>query len=156
MTKEYFNYSIRLLSQKDYSRFKVRTKIIAKFPDASTNDIEDLLDDLVKKKYLREDYYAEARVKGLMHKYYSAEYIQNKLKSEHVEISMNEIYAIFDEHDISEEKQIKKLISKKVGFKEITSESRDKMKAKIFRFLTSKGHCANTCLKLINLELYKP
>ena len=155
MNKEYFNYSIRLLSRKDYSRFKIKEKIISKFPEALFTEVEELLDSLVEKKYLREDCYTEARVKGLMHKNYSPEYIKNKLKSENVEIGLDKVYSIFDEHNFNEEKQIKKLISKKIAFKEITPESREKMKSKIFRFLTSKGHCANTSLRLINLELYK-
>jgi regulatory protein len=134
-----YKYCLRILSKKDYSRAKIRKKLIAKeYEDVA----EELIELLVEKKYLREDYYIEARIKGMMKKNYSPTYIKSKLAEEEVFTSYELIDEIFKEWDYNKFGQIEDLIRKKCilhnwqgnDFKEQNN------KVKLIRFIHSKGH----------------
>lgn len=134
-----YSYAVKLLSKKDYSEFKLRTKLLEKnFTDSEANEA---IEELISKKFLREDYYIEARVKGLMHKGYSPTHIQNRLKEEQVEASMSVIQDTFNEYKLTEEEQVEKLIIKKLGNSAIEAPLEFNAKMKLLRFLASKGHC---------------
>lgn len=141
-------YAIRLLAKKDYSEYKLRKKLNDR--QFESEEIDAAIETLLDKGYLREDYYAEARIKGLMYKGYSPNYIVQKLAQEHVETTIETILEIFSSCDYSQESQIKELASKKLrGLKVSDPKTREK----ILRFVLSKGHdygrCAATITELI-------
>ena len=141
-------HAVKLLAKKDYSEYKLRTKLRDK--GFSAEEIDETINELLEKKYLREDYYAEARIKGLMNKGYSPSYIQSRLKEEFVEVSLDTIYSIFNEYELSEQDQIKKLVRKKLNGSAIEAPIDFNLKVKILRFLASKGHSVE------NVDQYLP
>ena len=130
-----YQASLRLLAKRDYSIYKLSKKLLEKGFDQI--EVDETIDELLGKKYLKEEYYVEAFIKGHMRKGYSPVYIKQKLAGENCSCELDFIYEVFEEHKFSEEKQIKELIEKKyshLDYKEF------KNKAKIMRFLLSKGH----------------
>ena len=134
-----YKYSIRILSKKDYSRAKLKQKLIAR-------DYEDIADQLIElliqKKFLREDYYVEARIKGMMKKNYSPSYIKSKLNEEEVSVAFELIEGIFTEWGYNKFNQIENLIRKKSiihNWQDDDFKSPEN-KPKLIRFVQSKGH----------------
>ena len=108
-----------------------------KFP---ASEIEEAINDVKERGYLKEDLYAEARIKAFMNKGYSADYIRQKLAQEKVTVTEAEIYSIFEDHHLTENDQIERLLQKK-----LKTISEDKEKAysdrqKAIRYAISKGH----------------
>lgn len=143
-TKEAYSYIVKLLSAREYSEHKLREKLrTKKFP---ANEVDDALAEIKSRGYLREDVYTEARVKGFMNKAYSINYIRQKMAQERLTISEESIQEIFDEHHMSEEQQIERLVRKKLGTK--TNLDFDQQ-GKILRYLISKGHDFSTSKKVL-------
>jgi regulatory protein len=146
-TKEAYSYLVKLLSARDYSEHKLREKLkLKKFP---ANEIEDALNDIKARGYLREEIYTEARVKGFMNKSYSVNYIRQKMAQEHLTVSEESIQEIFDEHHVDEEDQIKKLLAKKLRSISDDKEEAYKEKQKAARFALSKGHNPGLVFKIL-------
>ncbi len=134
-----YKYCIRILSRKDYSRAKIKQKLI----DRDHEDVADeLIQLLVEKRYLREDYYVEGRIKGMMKKNYSPSYIILKLREEGVEVNMSLIEEVFEEWGFDTYTQIEDLIRKKSILHDWSSEDIKipQNKVKLSRFVQSKGH----------------
>jgi regulatory protein len=147
-TKEAYSYIVKLLSSREYSEHKLREKLrTKKFP---ANEIDDALTEIKAKGYLREEVYTEGRVRGLMNKAYSPNYIRQKLAQEHLSVSEEEIQEIFQENHVSEEEQIERLVKKKLGTK--TNLDFDQQ-GKILRYLISKGHDFSTSKKVLKATL---
>lgn len=140
--KEAYNHSIRLLARKDYSRFKMETKLREKGFDR--NIAKDVIDELVEKKYLREELYIESRVKGLIRKGWSHEKVIRHLEQERCNVTTAEIDEILGESGIDTDEILLHQIQKKWGHgfltEELTWEQKQKKKEKVLRYLVSKGH----------------
>lgn len=113
------------------------------------DEINNVIEEIKAKGYLKEELYAEARIKAFMNKGYSADFIRQKLAQEKVTVTEIEIYEIFDEYHLTENDQIERLLKKKL--KEI---SEDKEKAyndrqKAIRFAISKGHRPSAVFKVL-------
>lgn len=135
MSNKAYLYLIKILSARDYSEHKLREKMRErKYP---ANEIDDAINEIKAMGYLREDLYTEARIKAFMHKGYSPDYIRQKLQQEHLSVESAVIYAVFNEHRVSEEQQIERLAMKKLGTKKKIDFEQE---SKILRFLLSKGH----------------
>ena len=145
-----YKYALKLLCKRDYSRYKLKEKLKGK----SFEDIDDVIDLLVEKRYLREDYYQEARVKGFMHKGYSPTWIQSKLAEEFCPTNLDFIYSIFKEYNVETQEQIDRLVSKKIP-NEIPESYEDlfKMKGKILRFVLSKGHSMGAAQSVLERQI---
>lgn len=134
-----YKYSLRILSKKDYSRSKLKKKLIARdFEDVA----DELIELLVEKRFLREDYYIEARIKGMMKKNYSPSYIKLKLREEETEVSEELIIEIFEEWGFNGFDQIQNLIKKKSIIHNWQGEEfkLPENRPKLVRFIQSKGH----------------
>lgn len=141
-------YLIKLLSARDYSEHKLKEKLQEKvrakrFP---AEDAESALNLVKEQGYLREEAYAEARVKGFMSKGYSPDYIRQKLAQERLTVTDQTIGEIFTEYRVSEEDQIERLARKKMGSK---TEFDFDDETRILRFLISKGHDFSTSKKVL-------
>lgn len=141
-------YAIKLLAKRDYSEFKLRKKLIEK--SFSGDEIEKAMSEVIEKGYLREDYYAEARIKGFMYKGFSIEHIIQRLAKEHVDVDRETVEKIFSEYGISKESQIQQLIEKKLR---TLNKNNPKTRAKILRFLISKGYSYGCCATAISRAL---
>jgi regulatory protein len=107
-----YQSAIKLLTKRDYSRFKLKQKLSEK--GYLSSEIDSTVEILLEKKYLREDYYTEARIKGLLRKNYGPYYIQQKLNEEEINCSFEEIDQISKEIQLSPQEQIKSIINKKL------------------------------------------
>jgi regulatory protein len=133
-TKAYL-YLIKIISNRDYSEYKLREKL--KLKNFLNEEIEEAINEIKTKGYLREEIYAEARIKNFMQKGYSPDHIMQKLSQEHLSVSQDDIEVLFTDYQTSPENQIEQLIRKKIrGKSELTYEEQ----CKIIRYLISKGH----------------
>lgn len=141
-------YLIKLLSARDYSEHKLKEKLQERIRANrfTKEDATEALNLVKEQGYLREEAYAEARVKGFMSKGYSPEFIRQKLAQEHLSVTEDTIGEIFSEYRVSEEDQIERLAKKKMGTK--TQFDFDD-EARILRFLISKGHDYGTSKKVL-------
>lgn len=137
--KKAFEYAMRLLSQRDYSVFKMNAKLMSRGFDKAS--IEQTIDKLHSLNYLREKEYTKGRIKQLILKGYANSFILQKLLSENLEGEVSMIEEIRSAQDLGSDSQIKVLIEKKLRGKEIPIdyELKMKLKAKLTRFLVSKG-----------------
>lgn len=137
-----YKYSIRLLSRRDYSRFKLEQKLRDRGYDR--NLIDELLEELIESKYLREENYIESRVKGLIRKGWSFEKVKYHLEREKCSIQFSEIGEICKEAGIQTDEVIENQIQKKwdssVDLNNMDYETLKKKKDKVLRYLVSKGH----------------
>ena len=135
MSKQAYSYLVKILSVRDYSEHKLRQKLSEKKYPA--NEIDDAIDEIKKRGYLKEEIYTESRVRGFMNKGYSVDYIRQKLAQEKLTVPEDFIREVFVDHETSEEEQIERLARKKISSK---TELDYDQKGKILRFLISKGH----------------
>jgi len=138
MFKSGYLYAIKLLTKRDYSKFKLKLKL--KSRSVSEDVAEEIIDYLVSKKFLNENNYIQARVKSLMLKGYSKEYIVEKLYSEQLQCSSETIDGLFQEYEFSEEIQITHLLEKKLRGHSIKDLIDFNFRKKLLRYFVSKGH----------------
>lgn len=128
-------YLVKIISNRDYSEFKLREKLREKHFD--DQEIDQAINEIKTKGYLREDVYSESRVRIFMEKGYSPFFIRQKLAEEHLSLSSEEIDAVFLLHSLTPEDQIERLIRKKIQGKMVVDYAAEN---KILRYLISKGH----------------
>lgn len=148
MSKLAYNYLVKLITLRDYSEFKLRQKLKEKKYPA--NEIEDAINEIKTRGYLREDLYIEARIKGLLYKGYAINYIRQKLNQESLTVSEEYISDVFEDQQTSEEDQIRQLLKKKLRTaKDHTPEEWQKVKQKALRYTISKGHNISKTITLL-------
>jgi len=145
-TPDPFATSLRLLTRRDYSRYKLTQKLLEK--DFSEEEIEETIERLLELNYLREDEYIRARTRAFIHKNYSPRYIQNKLKSEHLDVSEETIMSYYTELEITPDQQIEALIEKKLRGQDIATANWDKIIASVER----KGHPLNRIIAIVRAQ----
>lgn len=148
-----YQYAIKLLTLRDYSRFKLANKLTSKgYSDLEVNEV---INQLLSLNYLREDNYIRAKVKQLLLKGYSNNYIKRACDQEQLNISEEDIDNLRSEFHLSSDEIIIELINKKLRNKKIpqTYIEKQKLKSKLFFFLQSKGHESQLALKLIDQKL---
>lgn len=148
--KKAYNYCIYILSKRDYSTHKIRQKLKDRKHNPET--IETVIDDLVEKNYLREEEYKKQRIKQHILRGYANSFIIQKLNQEKLTAVDEEIDALRSEQDLHAAGIIEYLIEKKLRGKEIPKEweDRQKLKAKVLRFLISKGHSYSDVSSKVN------
>ena len=144
MQSKAYLYLIKLLSSRDYSEFKLREKLREKQYPA--NEIDEAITEIKAKNYLREENYAEARVKAFMHKGYSPDYIKQKLAQEHVYVEAEFIESIYCENRNDSDDQIRTLVEKKLRGKKLANYEEE---VKLIRFVLSKGHQIGAIKKIL-------
>jgi regulatory protein len=146
-----YSYTVKLLTGRDYSEKKLKEKLYQK--KVSKDIIEKVLGEIKEKGFLREESYAEARIKAFMNKGYAKKYILQKISLEAQGVELETIDEIFAEYRMTEEEQVHKLVYKKRP-ENLPSEFEDKRKLfqKILRFVVSKGHSPSLAFKQIKLS----
>lgn len=131
-------YLVRLLSKRDYSEHKLRQKLREKEYDKEEADFA--IAYVVEKNWLREENYTKARIQAFLRKGLSQQHIVQKLKLEKITITSDDIDIVAKDISLDSDTQINGLLQKKFG-KFTLSELKDqKQRAKMIRFLMSKGH----------------
>lgn len=139
MNKEAYNYCIRLLSRRDYSRYKLSKKL--KERDYSPEESDEVLDKLIEQNYLREEEYARIRTRHFITKGYSNNMIIRAASEEYIDVDEQLIESLRAEYGQGQADIISELIQKKIRNKTVSSfEEKMKLKQKVTRFLLSKGH----------------
>lgn len=138
-TKKAFDYAIRILSQRDYSTHKMKEKL--KKRGCNQDQITEVIERLNEFNYLRDDEFAGMRIKQLLYKGYSNTYILQKLTSEYLNASESQIEEVRAKCEMSQDFQIENLIQKKLRYKEVPDDFKEKMKLKqkVTAYLVSKG-----------------
>lgn len=139
MNKEAYNYSINLLSRRDYSRYKLSKKLKEK--KFSNEEIEVVIEKLIEQNYLREDEYLRIRTRQLIEKGLSNQLILRTAQEERIEINTELIETLRAEYERSSDDIINELVQKKIRYKSFNGfEEKMKLKNKVLRYLLSKGH----------------
>lgn len=149
-SKNAYSYLVKLLSTRDYSEHKLREKLYQR--NYPANEIDEAINEIKARNFLREDNYIEARVKAFMNKGYSPDYIRQKLEQERLTVTDKDIEDIFSEHKISVEEQIDRLVRKKLnGRVEIDFDE----ETKILRYVLGKGHDFSISKRVLKLSIVK-
>ena len=148
MNKELYLYSIRLLTRRDYSRHKLKEKLLIRSDDLI--EIEDLLDLLEEKKYLQEKTYARQRIQYWLKAGNSINNIINKAKQEHLRISKDFIHEISEEIQVNPEQKLQEIFEKKFAQKlqEASLEEKEKIKRRAFGYFQRRGFSSSSILEL--------
>ena len=149
--KKCYGHAIKLLAHKDYSQFKLHNKLILKgYP---LDLVENLIEVLIEEKFLREDYYKEARIKGLLNKGYHPNVIQQKMNLEQCPVTSYEISDVMSEIHITHESLLEDVINKKLRLIDsLGGGEMDyyKKRDKVMKFIMSKGHCPDLAKEILN------
>ena len=135
--KNCLNDALKLLSMKDYSSFKMKKKLKEKGHDKPI--IQETIDFLILKDWLKEDLYTEARIKAFMRKGCAPNFIKQKLSQEEIYVETEEILLVFHEYQISSFEQVLTLIDKKLRTS-LHKKDPQKIKTSLYRYLRTKGH----------------
>lgn len=136
-----YNYCIHLLARQDYSEFKLRQKLRSK-PQNLPHEIEEALVKLKANGLLREENYRRLFIRKWMMKGESEQKIRQRGAQEKIEFTSEEFRAIEIELGFTDEDSLEKLVEKKLRFKDIPRDPKEKFKLrdKVLRYLISKGH----------------
>lgn len=135
--KEIYLHSIKLLSKKDYSIHKLTQKLLLKGHNEC--DIDEVIDVLIEKRFLNEKNYTKNRMQSLVLKFYSDNFIAQKLESEKLEFDLNVLEEIRYEEKLTQRAAIAKLFEKKLRILSKV-EFDQKNKQKLISFMFSKGY----------------
>ncbi len=151
--KKCYNSAIAHLARKDYSRFKLRKKLVEKGHERGT--VEEVLDELIERNYLREDLYKEARIKGLLRKGYSFNAVSYKMSQEMCPATEEEIFAVAGENDLTGNDQLRELIEKKVRIDYDFVSNKKKLRERTLRYAVNRGHNISDASKFYDQIIQK-
>lgn len=138
LSKKAYNYAIRLLGKRDYSIYKMKNKLREKGYDLEIR--EEVVKELLEKKYLREDLYIEARIKGFIRKGMTTNVILYRLSKEQCHTTQEHIESILAELGLGKEEQLRGTIEKKLRLDGDFVKDKEKLRQKIMRYCISRGH----------------
>ena len=144
LKKNIKDYALGLLARKDYSRKQFQIKLLSK--DYDFEEVEETISYLIEKNIFKEENFIRSIVIKKMNQGYSPTFIQNHLETKGISIPLHEVNFFFFENGINEKIQIENLISKKTQFLNLQGpdEEQQKIRDKILRFLSSRGHSLDT------------
>jgi len=153
MTQTAYDYSINLLSKKDYSVFKLKRKLKQK--DYDGLEISETVSKLIDLKYLRESEYRRNLIISLLGRSYENIYIIRKLAQEELTTEDTEINKYKIEIGYDTKSEANKLLEFKMKNIKVpqTSEEKFKIKSKLASFLSSKGFSYDDINEVINKKL---
>lgn len=134
-----YQYGLYLLSGQDYSEFKIRQKLKSKNYEAT--EIDEAVEKLKEKNYLREAEYKRLLAKKWIRKGYADGMIKRRGSQEHLDFDTVELAQLRDEENSSGADVLAALATKKLRGKTIPEDRNEKQKLrdKIYRALLSKG-----------------
>lgn len=136
--KKCYDSALAHLARKDYSRHKLKKKLREKGHESPV--INEVLDELIEKRFLREEIYKEGRIKGLLRKGYSYGAVSYKMAQEMCPATEEEILAVANEMELGPDHQLWDLVSKKVRIDYDFVSNKKKLKERTLRYVVSRGH----------------
>jgi regulatory protein len=148
-----YQYALYLLSGQDYSAYKIRQKMKLKGYEAE--EIEQTLEKLIEKNYLREAEYKRMLAKRWISKGYSDNMIKRRGSQEKLEFCATELTQIRDESGASSSEVIAKLVEKKMRGQNIPTDrtAKQKLREKVTRSLLSKGYSWEEVKRAVDLVM---
>ncbi|MFP5459292.1 MAG: regulatory protein RecX [Bacteriovoracia bacterium] len=148
-----YQYALYLLSAQDYSEFKLRQKLRLKQFEAA--EIDETLQKLIEKNYLREEEYKRLLARRWIAKGYSDSMIKRRGEQEQLTFTSDELLALRSDMDRSAEDTIGLLVQKKMRGREIPTdrEAKQKLREKVSRFLISKGYGWDEVKKAVDMAM---
>jgi regulatory protein len=138
ISKNCYLRAIKLLSMREYSEKKLRTKL--EHLEYQKEIIDLAVDELKAKNYLQDERFKEMKCRSLLRTGLGAEQIIPRLKEEGIVISRNEIDSMREDLGINVDDQVAQLIEQKLAkstFKKVKEEY--KLVSKLYQHLISKG-----------------
>lgn len=135
MSQTALEYAVKILSKKDYSQHKLTKKLRDK--NYSEEEVSSAVETLQKKRYLRDDVYAEDLAINLIQRSYGDLFIKEKLAHEKLLISDQALNGLRKERSLTEEIVIQQLIEKKLTNSDDLNSS--KVRKRIYNYLLSRG-----------------
>ena len=134
-----YQYALYLLSGQDYSEYKIRKKLRSK--GFEQIEIDETVERLIAKSYLREEEYKRVLVKRLMRKGKADGLIKRQIEQEKLHIDTAELEELREESGTPKEEMIAQLVEKKMRGKTWPTDRAElqKLQQKIYRFLLSRG-----------------
>lgn len=123
--------------------------------DFERETVEDVMREIIEKKYLREDLYIEARIKGFILKGFNPSAISYKLSQEKCYVSQEDIMAIYEQVESNPDDQLFELILKKVRIDYDFVSDKEKLRQKTLRYVASRGHSLSEASRLYPRALEK-
>jgi len=153
LLKDCYNSALRHLARKDYSEYKLRQKLKDKGHEQEI--VDDVINELLEKKYLREDLYKEARIKGLLRKGYAFNVVEYRMAQEMCLASIEEIQAVALEVGLHEERQLEDLVEKKVRIDYDFVSDKAKLKDRVLRYACQRGHSLSDTVRVYDNIIQK-
>lgn len=153
--KKAYNYALRLLGKKDYSVYKIKNKLRERGHNKEIQ--EEVIKELLEKRYLREDLYIEARIKGFIRKGMAPNVILYRLSQEQCHTTQENIELILAELGIGKEDQLRLTIEKKLRLDGDFIKDKDKLRQRVLRYCISRGHPigdASRVYQIVYLEMF--
>lgn len=132
--------ALALLAGQDYSEYKLRQKLRQK--GYAGEELDETLARLKEKNYLREGEYKKLLAKKLMRKGQADGLVKRRLEQEHLQIDATELGELRDDCGVAQEDALAQLVAKKLRGQAWPTEmeARQKLQAKVYRFLLSRGY----------------
>ena len=140
-----YKYAIRLLAPRDYSRHKLKEKLISR--EFDRDQIDPILDLLEEKQYLNEERYAKGKIRGYIFRRKGPYYIEQKLKMEKIKDIAEYINQVVIESEVDWQSIAEEIVLKEKKNQELTYP----LRSKIFSKLVSRGFS----IDIINAALNK-
>jgi len=133
-------YALALLAGQDYSEYKLRQKMQLK--GYAGEELDEALVRLKEKNYLREGEYKNLLAKKLMRKGQADGLVKRRLEQEHLQIDAGELSELREDCGVAQEDALAQLVAKKLRGQPWPTEmeARQKLQAKVYRFLLSRGY----------------
>ena len=150
-----YESALKLLSQRDYSRFKLEQKLLSK--RFNKHEVNEAIDQLEAMGLFNERIYIEMRLKAWINRGYSISNILFRCKVEHLKVELSQLQDLLSDLGVTECSQVEKLIDKKLRFVHLSSnvskEEKRAIKQKVYRYILSKGHSSDLTLRVLDKKL---
>ena len=140
MNREILNYALRLLNRRDYPEKEIREKLIKKFGDKETQEIEAVITYLKEKRFVDDERYSENYAYFKLKRGYGKRRIEHELKNKGIDekLIQNAIDGACEQAEDVFLKRLKQLEGKK------------RKRAKLYQFMLRRGFESEKIMELLN------
>ena len=138
-----YSYGLWLLSQRNYSRAKLESKLVTRGYEAE--EAERGVKELISRVFLVEKLYTSTKIGSLIRRGHSQKSIKRQLSFEKADLEPEQVETAFAEAGVSERDQLHALIEKKLRLVRKLPAVSDwlgwqKLRNRIFSAAALKGH----------------
>ncbi len=140
MNREILNYALRLLNRRDYPEKEIWEKLIKKFGDKETQEIEAVITYLKEKRFVDDERYSENYAYFKLKRGYGKRRIEHELKNKGIDekLIQNAIDGACEQAEDVFLKRLKQLEGKK------------RKRAKLYQFMLRRGFESEKIMELLN------